>query len=117
MISLSSIETDTNGDIVFDLTGESTLDDSTRRVSRTKTLDGGCVIIDGGFSPADKTFNLSTQYDPDVHSVVKHLHEDMMLIHVSVNGAFYTGVISDLDIKRTTVETIQIRILIKEKLA
>jgi hypothetical protein len=117
MISLSSILADMDGDIVFDLTGESTLDNSSRRVSRTKTLDGGCVIIDGGFSAADKTLNLSTKYDVGVFSVIKHLHEDEMLIHISVNGAFYTGVISDLNIKRETTETIQLRILIKEKLA
>jgi len=106
-----------DGDVVFDITSDSTLDNSSRRVSRTKTLDGGCVIIDGGFSAADKTLNLSTKYDAGVFAVVKHLHEDAMLIHVSVNGAFYTGVISDLSIKRETTETIQLRILIKEKIA
>lgn len=117
MISLSSIAADMDGNVVFNVTGESTLDDSSRRVSRTKTLDGGCVIIDGGFSAADKTLNISTEYDAGIFSVVRHLHEDKMLIHISINGAFYTGVISDLSIKRTTAETIQIRILIKEKIA
>ena len=116
MLALSSILADTNGDAVFDLTQESKLDDSSRRVSRTKTLDGGCVITDGGFSEADKTLTISAKYDAGIFSTIKHLHENKTLIHVSVNGACFSGEISDLTLKRGTTETIAIKILIKEKL-
>ena len=116
MIALSSILADTDGDVVFDMTQKSKLDDSSRRVSRTKTLDGGCVIVDGGFSESDKTLTVSTKYIAGIFNKIKHLHEGETLIHISLNKVFYSGVISKLSLKRGTQENIVITILIKEKL-
>ena len=116
MVGLSSILADTAGDIVFDMTQKSKLDDTSRRVSRTKTLDGGCVIVDGGFSESDKTLTVSTKYNVGVFDKIKHLHERKPLIHVSVNKAFYSGTISKLSLTRGIQETVIITILIKEKL-
>ena len=116
MISLSSIEADAAGHVVFQEDGDSNFIDSSRRVSRTKTLDGGCLIVDGGFTDADRTFTVTTKYDPDVFGIIRHLHEDRTLIHISANSSFYSGVISTLTLKQSTREKIAISILIKEKL-
>jgi len=116
MVGFSSILADVDGNVIFDITKESKLDDSSRRVSRTKTLDGGCVITDGGFSEADKTLTVSTKYDARTFNTIKHLHEDKTLVHVSVNGAFYSGVISRVLLKRGIQENIVTTILVKEKL-
>jgi len=116
MIGLSSITVDATGDVLLDILPESILYDSTRRVSRTKTLDGGCVIVDGGFSDSDRTLDIVAIYSDSTYAIVKHLHEDKTLIYISTDTNFYSGVISSKIIKQDITKTIKIQILIKEKL-
>ena len=113
MIGLSSILVDTVGSVVFQELPKSKLNDSSRRISRTKTLDGGCIIVDGGFSESDRTFDILTEYNEDKYNIIQHLHEDKTLINVIINKNFYTGSISFF---KDTGEIIQITILTKEKL-
>ena len=116
MIGLSSITVDTAGDVTLDTLSDFNFTTSSRRVSRTKTLDGGCVIVDGGFSDSDKTLNITTQYSDTAYTIIKHLHEDKTLIYVSTDTNFYSGVISALSPKTDTIKIIQFTILVKEKL-
>jgi hypothetical protein len=53
MISLSTIEA---GDCIVLNTNSQPVQENTRRLSRTATLDGGAVITDGGWSDADRNF-------------------------------------------------------------
>ena len=113
MISLSSITADSDGSIVFDTLPSSEIKETSRRVSRTKTLDGGCVITDSGFSDSDRTLSVNAEYSSDVATILNHLHQDKTLIHIAVDEDFFSGVISSLKIK----DNIKIQILIKEKLS
>lgn len=58
MISLSTITFDMAGNIIFrnELLNSNTTSVS-RRLTRTKTLDGGVVLQDKGFSHGDRTFS------------------------------------------------------------
>jgi len=117
MIALSANTVDADGNVVFDETNDSNLRDTARRVSRTKTLDGGCVIVDGGWTASDKTLNIGLKYDAAKVAVVKHLHEDYTLILISMNEGFYSGVISGLSFPRTGVAEVLVEVLIKEQIA
>lgn len=116
MISLSSILADVDGNVVFETLPSSTSNDTTRRVSRTKTLDGGCVIVDGGFSDSDRTLNIHVDYTAAILTKIQYLHENNTLIHIAIDDNFYSGVISSKVLTRGTQEIIKIQILIKEKL-
>ena len=116
MIGLNSITIDVQGDVVVETLSSSNLHNSTRRVSRTKTLDGGCVIVDGGFSDSDRTLEVVIKYSLAAYTIIKHLHKDETLIYISTDSNFYSGVISALNLNHDQLETIKFTILTKEKL-
>lgn len=116
MVSLSSILADVDGNIVFEALPSTASNDTTRRVSRTKTLDGGCVIVDGGFSDSDRTLNIHVDYNESTLTAIQYLHENKTLIHVVIDDYFYSGVISSVTLSRGTQENIKLQILVKEKL-
>ena len=117
MIALSANTFDASGNVVFEEASNSVLRDGARRVARTKTLDGGCVIVDGGFTASDKTFIIGMEYDATKVAVVKHLHEEYTLIYVATDTGFYSGVISEVTYPRIGVSGVSIKILIKEQIA
>lgn len=116
MVSLSSILVDVDGNIVFEALPSTSTNDTTRRVSRTKTLDGGCVIVDGGFSDSDRTLNIHVDYNETIFSKIQYLHENKTLVHVVIDDNFYSGAISSVTLSRGTQEAIRLQILVKEKL-
>ena len=58
MIHLSAPLYDPLGHVGIDNLPASELGDVTRRVNRSKTLDGGVAINDGGYSAGDRTFRV-----------------------------------------------------------
>ena len=62
LVSVSALEYDPSGSRLMRQDARQALDNNTgqRRVSRTATLDGGCVIYDTGYAPADRTIRIST---------------------------------------------------------
>jgi hypothetical protein len=117
MIALSSCEADTVGHVVFQETPDSVFRDTARRVSRVKTLDGGCVLIDSGFSDSDRTFKVYAPYSEATYAIMKHLHEDRDVIDISGPDGFYSGTIENLKMSQQDPPRIALTILIKEKLS
>ena len=62
LVSLSALEFDPLGSRLMRQDARTALDNNTgqRRVSRTATLDGGAVLYDTGYAPADRTIRIST---------------------------------------------------------
>jgi len=116
MISFSSILIDSEGTVTFYELPQSILNDTTRRVSRTKTLDGGCVLVDGGFSSSDITFDIDIKYELDLFNSIKYLHQNKTLLYIVVNENFYSGVISAVKLDNSELETIRLTLLVKEQL-
>lgn len=61
MISLASRTFDLNGTFLFyneDYETDNELDEASRRVTKTKTLDGGVYINDNGYTASDKTITI-----------------------------------------------------------
>ncbi|MBN2397108.1 MAG: hypothetical protein JXI32_01905 [Deltaproteobacteria bacterium] len=113
MIGISSPVQDSNGAVVVPLLPDSKIKDISRRVSRTQTLDGGCVITDGGFSHGDRTWEVVTKYDQSRWNALLHLAEDYSLVMISSAEGLFLGTISLLE---PVDATIRFRVLLKEKL-
>jgi hypothetical protein len=64
-----------------------------RRVSRTATLDGGCVISDMGFSDADRDFTVQEQA-PSVEAVdfARYITETYSRVTVAAADGSYEAV-------------------------
>ena len=80
MIAFASVDFDISGHFYFadsDIdTSQQAHRDITRRVSRTKTLDGGVYILDSGVSVGDK----------DITILIKQpTHEDILTLKTAVN--------------------------------
>lgn len=98
MISLTSVNFDTAGDFILDFDEvKSKIDLTSRRVSRTATLDGGALFVDNGYSPSDATFSIvlsnSTQDLRDSLNRLVQLHSQLLICFR--DGAF-TGTISNI---------------------
>ncbi len=84
--------------LTFDLTGHAEINtladdtdgETTRRVSRVATLDGGVVITDRGHAAGDKTLEyrwrtVSHAHNADVENLVKNYAR----LHVATRTGFY----------------------------
>jgi len=65
--------------------------DKVRRVSRTKTLDGGVVITDGGVSAGDRTFDIAFASDDTKWGILQALFSNALWVTVSTDEACFLG--------------------------
>lgn len=115
MIGISTLVYDPNGFIILNESTESSLNVSSRRVSRVATLDGGATLTDSGFTDSDKTFNISVlDISKEDAEILRTIYELYPLVRVSTKTGAYVGVISDLD---TDQLPIALTFLVKEKVS
>lgn len=101
MITFSSKNFDLIGSVtVREDVEDNGLLDSSRRVSRTATLDGGVVIDDAGYTDGDRTFNVTVrdiaQDDLDKLRWIQSVHADH---RAATRDGFFSGVIEDISFK------------------
>jgi hypothetical protein len=105
MIGICTQTYDLDGARVFHQTHTSDTQRSTRRVSRTATLDGGVVIDDGGYAAGDRTIELKqtnpAQADIDFCNYVLQNYSTVIL--TCREGAFVVAP-SQVDVDRRTGE-------------
>ena len=87
--------------LAYDPTGAKTLyvepgafeqfNSGSRRATRTKTLDGGAVIYDAGFSVADQTFEIKVRADRYIPAYFAWLVKSQNLVRLSNEQGVYTG--------------------------
>lgn len=77
------------GTMIKPLTDDTSLRDLERRVSRTKTLDGGCVITDGGVSAGDRTFTIAVESSKTLWDLLKGIFDDSTWVSVSTDEGCY----------------------------
>ena len=116
MIYLSKLYVDDPGSNValrnFQKTGEY---DSTARISRDKTLDGGGVLSHHGTSFVDRDFEVECRVNEAEAAVLKLFHENGILIRLSFWEGSYTGLIFRLNVRRDGIANIVF--YFKEKLS
>ena len=60
-----------------------------RRATRTKTLDGGVVITDGGFSQGDRTLQITVSHTDPLQEILWSLFQNANQVVVATeDGAF-----------------------------
>lgn len=84
-----------------------------RRVSRTKTLDGGCVITDGGISAGDKTFKITLQSSKTMWDLIRGIFTGALWVTISTDESCYLAKIQNI---KEANGKITMTILIKEDL-
>lgn len=114
MVGIAAAMQDGNGGVTFPILAESRILGGSRRVSRTQTLDGGCVINDGGFSHGDRTLQIVTPYEEGRWNVLWNLTRNHTQVTVSTREGLFLGTIDNLDEED---RKIRIRVLLKEKLS
>jgi len=115
MSTLSALTFDVLGHVPLDVMPENAYQVVERRVSRTRTLDGGASINDGGYSAADRIIEMRWDTESaDQHEAVERLVELHPLLVVStLSGVFLAAP------ERYTPgpKESRIRLLVKSKLS
>ena len=71
--------------------GASNLDDTSRRISRVATLDGGVVVTDFGFADGDRTITLATPAAVETRVALQTMQRSHGLIGVSLPDGYYSA--------------------------
>lgn len=95
-IGLASYTYDADGDIIIAPLYEDTdIRSSDRRLSRTKTLDGGVVITDGGRAAGDRTFSIACQSEESIWNTLRGIAANTW-VTVSTDEACFKGKVQSL---------------------
>lgn len=113
MIGISKITSDAAGAVVFKLLPDSNLEAYERRVSRIKTLDGGCVITDSGYSDSDRTIRAIVRYDEQKYCTIKTIFQNNAIVNIALRDGLYSGAMQSLSINENTI---RVTVLVKERL-
>lgn len=102
-----------DGDIVIHPV-EADIRENTRRVNRSKTLDGYCVITDSGYCEGDRTFKILTQSTKAIFDKIWLIFKTALLCNITTDEGCFSGAIQNV---RDQGDTISVSVLIKEKLS
>lgn len=95
-ITFESTVFDPVGVISLEALPGSDLSASTRRVTRTATLDGNAVIIDNGYTSADSTLNVEAALTEAEARRLHHLMQTYPEIIASTPDGCYLGVVESV---------------------
>jgi len=113
-IGLASRLYDSAGALMVDPLPEDTqIRENTRRLTRTKTLDGGVVISDSGFSHGDRTFEVAVASTEILWSSLWAIFKNSSWITVSIEEGCFLAKMEDLKERNGKIT---MKILISETL-
>jgi len=113
MIGISVATADTAGALVLKMTQDSKLLSGSRRVARTKTLDGGCAIYDGGYSHSDRTWSVEARVSDAVWDTLWAILTTYSIAYFATGEGYFSGC---LESAARDEDRAILSILIKEKL-
>ncbi len=90
---------------------ESRLRNESARVSRSATLDGGCVIDHQGFSDSDRTFDIRADLTEAQAAILWGIFKSETFVNVATREGFFYGVIESMQDENGSVK---LSILVKE---
>ena len=105
MISISTPTFDLSGSLIIrDYDPSTDVKSRSRRVSRTATLDGGCVIEDNGLSHSDRTLKIISKGLSALEvENLERLIEFYSELYVSTAEGVFAGVMENLNQKKDEV--------------
>ena len=115
MVSFSTPTYDLDGVVLFHAGPRSELKTNDRRVTRTPTLDGGCEILDQGFSDSDRTLVIKRLRTPkDLEDALWYLFRTYGELNVSIQEGVFSGAIKSISVIEGELT---LRFLVKDKLS
>jgi len=113
MMSICSYLFDYAGDYLVEAEQDSTLSHISRRLSRSATLDGGCVIVDNGYTASDAAFTIIiSDIDNDTRLGLLGMIQRHSLLVVAFGGNIFSGVVETVEDQNN----MKIRFLVKAQL-
>lgn len=98
MISITTLIPITNNAIIIK-DYESSFRKASARVSKTKTLDGGVVVVHNGFADGDRSINVDAKISKAEADILWDIFTTQTFVIVSIEDGVYNAVIKSLDIK------------------
>jgi hypothetical protein len=93
LVTLSAATVDPSGFLELDVADDTTAGQTTRRVTRVATLDGGAAVNDAGAADADRTITLRWQArTPAQEAAVDRLVRLHARVQVALPGAVFAAV-------------------------
>jgi len=92
MISVAAITFDMSGFVEFEPLADSDFGNLARRYNKTRTLDGGVVASDYGFTHADRNFEISLIPTLSQDATLRYLVENHAQVYVSTREGVFKGI-------------------------
>jgi len=113
-IGISSVTVDTSGNVIIEPNANTKIKANSRRVSRSKTLDGGVVITDGGYTDGDRTLEIHANVTKAIWDKIWTIFKTYTLVYVATEDGFYSAAIESARYEENEAVLL---ILVKEKLS
>ena len=115
MIGIASdLWMDENGAFILQALPETRTREGARRLNRRKTLDGGVVITDGGFSEGDRSMSIQVTATEELWAALWYFFQNVNQVVISADGSCYLGMlerVSEADGK------VSLNMMIQEKIS
>lgn len=112
MISISTTSASTN-QLILNEKLLSSPETQTARISRSKTLDGGCVIVNNGMRDADRTFDYSVRTSQTNCNIMNYLFRNETLISIANDTGVFHAVFETF---RNNDGLLEMTFLVKESI-
>lgn len=100
MISITTLTPTANGALIIrDYKLASQLRQASARVSKTKTLDGGVVVMHNGFADGDRSINVNAALSKTEADILWNIFTTQTFVTVAIENGVYNAVIKSLKIK------------------
>ena len=98
MISISTIEATTDGEVDFEELPTSIFRATPARVVKAQTLDGDVVIDHRGFVTGDQEFTIKANIDETTADKLWAIYKANTFIYLSCKEGFFKGVMSNMKV-------------------
>ena len=112
MISVSTITANINCPVIMETDVLSPAESVTPRMTRTQTLDGGCVIVHNGFQDADRVMEFQADLPESDAVNLKNIVLTEAYLTLACADGFFTGVVENFEDNKGRVK---FRFWIKER--
>lgn len=100
MISITTSTPSTNDAIIIkNYKTASQLRQASARISKTKTLDGGVMVMHNGFTDGDRAINVNAILDKVKSDILWNIFTTQTFVTVAIEDGVYNAVIKTLKIK------------------
>lgn len=100
MISITTKIPGTNDAIIINEI-DSQVKQASARVSKTKTLDGGVVVLHNGFSDGDRNLNISTSLSRVDADILWDIFTTQTFVNVAMDEGVFNAVIKSVNISNS----------------